>query len=66
MYQLLFSRQLIVFTTLLALIVLSPAAQAAPQVIYDDALATSWADYSWAAVVHLTITMPGQLMRLCC
>ena len=41
----------------LSLITLSHVVRAAPQMIYDDALAAGWADYSWATV-NLQATAP--------
>lgn len=37
----------------LSLITLSRVVRAAPQMIYDDALAAGWVDYSWAALYGL-------------
>jgi hypothetical protein len=41
----------------LSFITLSHVVRAAPQMIYDDALAAGWADYSWATV-NLQATTP--------
>src|SRR5512135_2350972 len=41
----------------LSFIVLTRVVRAAPQMIYDDALATGWEDYSWANV-NLQATTP--------
>ncbi|MBE7550045.1 MAG: fibronectin type III domain-containing protein [Anaerolineales bacterium] len=45
------------FLTILALILSFSAAQAAPQVIYDNALAAGWVDWSWASI-NLGATNP--------
>src|SRR5262245_22451561 len=43
-------RLLPIFATVLFFLCLSLQAQAAPQVIYGDGLAASWANWSWATV----------------
>ena len=52
------TRHFTLITLLLTLLTVSPAAVwAAPQIIYDDSLATGWVDYSWATV-NLSATSP--------
>jgi hypothetical protein len=54
----LFIGRFLFLLVLLVVLTLSPTVQAAPQVIYDDALAVGWADWSWGATINLGATTP--------
>lgn len=50
MSALIFLRRCLFIILLLFVLIFSPTAEAAPQVIFDDALAAGWANWSWATV----------------